>query len=86
MHDLFLCFYGSKLKFLFQLKKKFKPTLKNIHRYAGNCVFGANVLIHKQNFTGCFFFFVSGLDFIGVEGSNYPRKFETAPGMIHPGA
>ncbi|XP_059002487.1 ubiquitin-associated protein 2-like isoform X20 [Mustela lutreola] len=26
------------------------------------------------------------LDFIGVEGSNYPRKFETAPGMIHPGA
>ncbi|XP_063276382.1 ubiquitin-associated protein 2-like isoform X3 [Prinia subflava] len=26
------------------------------------------------------------LDFIGGEGSNYPRKFDTAPGMIHPGA
>ena len=33
-----------------------------------------------------FFFFVSGLDFIGGEGSNYPRKFDTAPGTIHPGA
>lgn len=32
------------------------------------------------------FFFVSGLDFIGGEGSNYPRKFDTAPGTIHPGA
>lgn len=44
----------------------------------------------SQNFTGClsflFFFFVSGLDFIGGEGSNYPRKFDTAPGTIHPGA
>ncbi|XP_064494567.1 ubiquitin-associated protein 2-like isoform X6 [Pseudopipra pipra] len=26
------------------------------------------------------------LDFIGGEGSNYPRKFDTAPGTIHPGA
>ncbi|XP_030320857.1 ubiquitin-associated protein 2-like isoform X13 [Calypte anna] len=26
------------------------------------------------------------LDFIGGEGSNYPRKFDTAPGMIPPGA
>ncbi|XP_019348093.1 ubiquitin-associated protein 2-like isoform X6 [Alligator mississippiensis] len=26
------------------------------------------------------------LDFIGVEGANYPRKFDTAPGTIHPGA
>ncbi|NXP37380.1 UBP2L protein, partial [Leiothrix lutea] len=25
------------------------------------------------------------LDFIGGEGSNYPRKFDTAPGTIHPG-
>lgn len=33
-----------------------------------------------------FFSFVSGLDFIGGEGSNYPRKFDTAPGTIHPGA
>lgn len=32
------------------------------------------------------FCFVSGLDFIGGEGSNYPRKFDTAPGTIHPGA
>lgn len=32
------------------------------------------------------FFFISGLDFIGGEGSNYPRKFDTAPGTIHPGA
>lgn len=43
----------------------------------------------SQNFTGCLsflFFFVSGLDFIGGEGSNYPRKFDTAPGTIHPGA
>lgn len=33
-----------------------------------------------------FFSFVSGLDFIGGEGSNYPRKFDSAPGTIHPGA
>ncbi|XP_019382775.1 PREDICTED: ubiquitin-associated protein 2-like isoform X6 [Gavialis gangeticus] len=26
------------------------------------------------------------LDFIGGEGANYPRKFDTAPGTIHPGA
>ncbi|XP_014350086.1 ubiquitin-associated protein 2-like isoform X2 [Latimeria chalumnae] len=26
------------------------------------------------------------LDFIGGEGENYPRKFDTAPGTIHPGA
>ncbi|XP_025936599.1 ubiquitin-associated protein 2-like isoform X6 [Apteryx rowi] len=26
------------------------------------------------------------LDFIGGEGSNYPRKFDTAPGTIYPGA
>ncbi|XP_063295582.1 ubiquitin-associated protein 2-like isoform X5 [Pelobates fuscus] len=26
------------------------------------------------------------LDYIGGEGSNYPRKFSTAPGMTHPGA
>ncbi|NWU73025.1 UBP2L protein, partial [Pterocles burchelli] len=26
------------------------------------------------------------LDFIGGEGSNYPRKFDTAPDTIHPGA
>lgn len=51
---------------------------------------GAMKLFHlSQNFTGClflFFSFVSGLDFIGGEGSNYPRKFDTAPGTIHPGA
>lgn len=76
-------------KFPILLKENFKPTLKISTGTMGLMFFGENVLIHKQNFTGCFFFFsffVSGLDFIGVEGSNYPRKFETAPGMIHPGA
>lgn len=32
------------------------------------------------------FFFVSGLDYIGGEGSDNPRKFASAPGMTHPGA
>lgn len=40
----------------------------------------------KMSLVLFFFFFVSGLDFIGVEGANYPRKFDTAPGTIHPGA
>lgn len=30
--------------------------------------------------------FISGVDYIRGEGSNYPRKFDTAPGTRNPGA
>lgn len=68
---------------------KFKSTLKvstgtlGIVYWGQMFSFTSNISLVVFSFL---FFFVSGLDFIGVEGSNYPRKFETAPGMIHPGA
>lgn len=33
-----------------------------------------------------FFCFISGVDYIRGEGTNYPRKFDTAPGTRNPGA
>lgn len=79
----------ANFKFPFLFKKKFKPTLKISTGTVGIVFWGQTFSFISKISPVVFsflFFFVSGLDFIGVEGSNYPRKFETAPGMIHPGA
>lgn len=78
----------ATFKFFFLFKKKFKPILKISTGTVGIVYWGQTFSFANKIslVVFLFFFFVSGLDFIGVEGSNYPRKFETAPGMIHPGA
>lgn len=76
----------ANFKFPFLFKKKLKPTLKISTGTVGIVLGQMFSFRSKISLLVFFFFFVSGLDFSGVEGSNYPRKFETAPGMIHPGA
>lgn len=54
------------------------------------------LFLRIRNFTVAFFVvffplflifvFISGVDYIRGEGSNYPRKFDTAPGTRNPGA
>ena len=79
----------ANFKVPFYFKKRLKSTLKISTGTVGVVCWGQSFSFTSKISLVVFsflFFFVSGLDFIGVEGSNYPRKFETAPGMIHPGA
>lgn len=52
----FCVFMIANFKFPFQFQKKFKLTLKKYPQVHWELYNGASILIHKQNFIGCFCF------------------------------
>lgn len=53
---------------------------------ATSCLVSLKYKISLVFFCSLFFCFISGVDYIRGEGSNYPRKVDTAPGTRNPGA